>query len=56
MDTRKWKCLFGMHQWKIIGETKREYFYGQDKRRPYQITTLYRQRCAHCGKILHEEY
>lgn len=55
-DTRNWKCFFGMHQWKQIGEISRQHFEYSTSKRPYRITTVYRMQCAHCGKITHEEF
>lgn len=49
------KCLFGLHQWTVIQQIKKQYYRTEASIEPYLITLLFVSRCEHCGKIAHKE-
>lgn len=51
IDTRNWKCLFGMHQAEIVESTKRVKYAHSTSKLPYKAWTHVVTRCVHCGKI-----
>ncbi|SQA84113.1 Uncharacterised protein [Citrobacter freundii] len=49
------KCLFGLHEFTVIQQTKKQYYRKEASIEPYLITFLFVSRCERCGKITYKE-
>ncbi|MFU0812509.1 MAG: hypothetical protein ACFWUG_00510 [Rahnella inusitata] len=56
IDTRNWKCFFGMHQSEISETIHKERYRLETDSMPYRRWTLIISRCVHCGKITSGEF
>lgn len=56
LDTRNWRCFFGMHQWDVVTKVTQEYYAQECDKYPCVIRDAYTMRCVHCGEMTKRKF
>ncbi len=51
VDTRNWKCFFGMHQWRVVKKIEEKIYEKESDKYPSKMRNVYILMCVHCGEM-----